>query len=145
MKTTMIFPHRPDTSSNGFEDTRLRLGLAFLLGIATFCNAWLAEARVTRFVVQTSEPFVAGADNMIDRVVDDIPDAEGGFMLIFSTTPFPGHQYRLDWRRADGGGNWYFSEQLGMEGWLCPALLRYFQDAPQQLYIQIKSRSGARA
>src|SRR6266446_6572479 len=45
------------------------------------------------------EPFVAGADTMIDRVVADIPDAERGFTLIFSTTPFPGHQYRLDWKR----------------------------------------------
>src|SRR5271169_311198 len=44
------------------------------------------------------EPFVAGADTMIDRVVADIPDTEHGFMLVFSTTPFPGHQYRLDWR-----------------------------------------------
>jgi hypothetical protein len=61
MKTTMIFPYRPNTSGNRFEGTLLRLGLAFLLGIATFCNAWLAEARVTRFVVQTSEPFVGGA------------------------------------------------------------------------------------
>ena len=30
------------------------------------------------------EPFVAGADTMIDRVVADIPDAERGFTLIFS-------------------------------------------------------------
>jgi hypothetical protein len=51
------------------------------------------------------EPFVAGADTMIDRVVADIPDAEHGFTLIFSSTPFPGHQYRLDWRRAGDGGN----------------------------------------
>lgn len=53
------------------------------------------------------EPFVAGADIMIDRVVADIPDAEHGFTLIFSSTPFPGHQYRLDWQRAEGGGNWH--------------------------------------
>jgi hypothetical protein len=30
------------------------------------------------------EPFVAGADAWIDRVVADIPDAERGFVLIFS-------------------------------------------------------------
>ena len=86
------------------------------------------------------EPFVAGADTMIDRVVADIPDAEHGFTLIFSSTPFPGHQYRLDWRRAGDGGNWYYADQLDMEGWLCPALLRYFPDAPKQLYVQTKSR-----
>jgi hypothetical protein len=85
------------------------------------------------------EPFVAGADTMIDRVVADIPDAECGFLLVFSSSPFPGHRYRLDWRRSEGGGNWYYSEDLETEGWLCPALLRYFAEAPRQLYVQVKS------
>jgi hypothetical protein len=31
------------------------------------------------------EPFVAGADTMIDRVVADLPATEHGFTLIFST------------------------------------------------------------
>jgi hypothetical protein len=35
------------------------------------------------------EPFVSGADTWIDRVVADIPDAENGFTLIFSSSPFP--------------------------------------------------------
>lgn len=78
--------------------------------------------------------------DVIDRVVADIPDAKYGFMLIFSSTPFPGHQYRLDWRRAEGGGNWYYSAQVDLEGWLCPALLRYFPVAPKQLYVQTKPR-----
>jgi len=86
------------------------------------------------------EPFVSGADTWIDRVVADIPNAENGFTLIFSKTPFPGHQYRLDWRRAESGGNWYYSADLDMEGWLCPALFRYFSDAPASLYAQIKAR-----
>ena len=86
------------------------------------------------------EPFVAGADTMIDRVVADIPDAEHGFTMIFSSTPFPGHQYRLDWRREESGGNFYYAEQLDMEGWLCPALLKYFTEAPKQLYVQTKRR-----
>ena len=58
------------------------------------------------------EPFVSGADTWIDRVVAGIPNAENGFTLIFSSTPFPGHQYRLDWRRAESGGNWYYSADL---------------------------------
>jgi hypothetical protein len=49
------------------------------------------------------EPFVSGADTWIDRVVADIPNADKGFILIFSSTAFPGHQYRLDWRRAEAG------------------------------------------
>jgi hypothetical protein len=87
------------------------------------------------------EPFVSGADSMIDRVVADIPDAVHGFTLIFSGTPFPGHQYRLDWRRGESGGNWYYAEALDMEGWLCPALLRYFEEPPRQLYVQTKGRT----
>jgi hypothetical protein len=87
------------------------------------------------------EPFVAGADTMIDRVVADIPDAEKGFTLIFSASPFPSHQHRLDWQRADVEGNWYYSEELKLEGWLCPALLLYFKEAPKHLYVQVKARS----
>src|SRR5262249_43116846 len=82
------------------------------------------------------EPFVSGADTMIARVVSSIPHAESGFLLLFSSAPFPGHQFRLEWRCADSGGNWYYSSQLEMEGWLCPALLRYFPAAPQELYVQ---------
>jgi len=85
------------------------------------------------------EPFVAGADTMIDRVVADIAKAECGFTLIFSSTPFPGHRYRLDWSRAEHDGNWYYSAELDLEGWLCPALLRYFAEPPKQIYVQAKA------
>jgi hypothetical protein len=84
------------------------------------------------------EPFVAGADTMIDRVVANIPNADRGFTLIFSASPFPGHQFRLDWRRAEDEGNWYHSGDLGLEGWLCPALLLYFAEAPKSLYVQVR-------
>jgi hypothetical protein len=89
------------------------------------------------------EPFVGGADTMIDRVVSGIPDAEGGFSMLFSASPFPGHQFRLEWRRADSSGNWYYAPQLDMEGWLCPALLRYFETAPAELYVEVRSLSRA--
>lgn len=50
------------------------------------------------------EPFVAGIDTMIDRLVASIPDAEKGFRLLFAPTPFPGHTVRLEWRREEYGG-----------------------------------------
>ena len=34
----------------------------------------------------SKEPFVSGADTMIDRVVADIPDADQGFVMLFSQT-----------------------------------------------------------
>ncbi|HZR16250.1 MAG TPA: hypothetical protein VFE51_02895 [Verrucomicrobiae bacterium] len=40
------------------------------------------------------EPFVSGADTMIDVLVSDIPNAEKGFRLLFSATPFPGYKVK---------------------------------------------------
>jgi hypothetical protein len=34
---------------------------------------------------------------------------------------------KLEWRREEYGGNWYYSPQFDMEGWLCPALFKYFE------------------
>ena len=87
------------------------------------------------------EPFVAGADTMIDRAVADIPNAASGFVMVFSASPFPGHQIKLEWRRGDASGNWYYSRELEREGWLCLALYRYFDEAPKELFVQVKRRS----
>jgi hypothetical protein len=86
------------------------------------------------------EPFVAGIDTMIDRLVASIPNAEKGFRLIFSPTPFPRYTAKLEWRREEHGGNWYFSPQFGIEGWLCPALFKYFDKAPPELYARAEPR-----
>src|SRR2546421_10443061 len=69
------------------------------------------------------EPFIAGIDTMIDKAVAGIPNAEKGFRAIFSSSPFPGANLKLEWRRPESEGNWYYSDQFKMEGWLCPALL----------------------
>jgi hypothetical protein len=82
------------------------------------------------------EPFVSGADRIIDEMVADIPNARDGFTLIFAATPFPGYRVKLDWLREEYGGNWYHHPLLGIEGWLCPAMFKYFDKAPQNLYVQ---------
>ena len=86
------------------------------------------------------EPFVSGADTMIDSLVTDIPDADKGFRLLFSASPFPGYTLKLEWRREEYGGNWYFSLQFNMEGWLCPALFKYFDTAPKEIYVKAEQR-----
>ena len=86
------------------------------------------------------EPFVSGADAIIDRAVAHIPDAPSGFLLLFSSSPFPGHMYRLEWRRVEMEGNWYYAPDLDMEGWLCPALLKYFAEPPRELYMQVNAK-----
>jgi hypothetical protein len=68
------------------------------------------------------EPFVCGIPQMIDRLVADagIAEARKGFRLLFSATPFPGHQGTFKRLRAEHNGTWYRDESNGTEGWLCP-------------------------
>src|SRR4030095_13021606 len=76
------------------------------------------------------EPFVAGIDTMIDRLVASIPDAEQCFRYVFSATPCRVRRVRLEGRREEYGGNLYSTPQFDIEGWLCPALFKYFDKAP---------------
>jgi hypothetical protein len=38
--------------------------------------------------------------------------------------------------------NWYRSEEPAMEGWLCPALFRYFDEAPRNLYVKAEVKKS---
>jgi len=88
------------------------------------------------------EPFVAGADTVIDRMVAHIPGAAGGVTFLFSASPFPGSQHELVRRREENGGNWYYSPDFDLEGWLCPALFKYFDTAPPSIHVQVKAKAG---
>ena len=87
------------------------------------------------------EPFIAGIDTMIDKAAADVPNAEKGFRAIFSAAPFPGANLKLEWRREESGGNWYHNDRFKMEGWLCPALLKYFPTAPREIYVKIEPKN----
>jgi hypothetical protein len=92
------------------------------------------------------EPFVAGADTMIETAVrlKGIPQPESGFLLVFSAGPFPDADFQLHWLRESDGGNIYQAhfESEGktqqLEGWLCPALELYYPEAPPTLYVQVR-------
>lgn len=90
------------------------------------------------------EPFVNGADTIILRAVEEqgIPDPGAGFELRFSDRPLaPGMYYGLHWMGdetlAGLAGNWYYSPDFEMSGWLCPALLHYYKKPPMHLYFQV--------
>jgi hypothetical protein len=87
------------------------------------------------------EPFVSGADTIIDRMVEGIPNADAGVTISFSAQPFPGYQHELNWAREEFGGNWYGHPRFEMEGWLCPALFKYFDRAPAHIYAQVKPKA----
>jgi len=80
------------------------------------------------------EPFIAGMSEMIDVLVEEIPDADLGFNLVFSKTQFPGAR-KLVLMIEEDGGAWYRDVETRMGGWLCPALFLYFDSAPEQAYV----------
>lgn len=82
------------------------------------------------------EPFIAGVPKILDKMVAEIPDAEDGFRLLFSASDFPGATHKFLLRRPEKGGNWYYSPDYKLEGWLCPSLFKYFRQAPRILYVR---------
>lgn len=85
------------------------------------------------------EPFVEEANGFLDALTAHIPNAKAGFRLIFSARPFPGFALNFKLQRAEFDGHWYACEQVGGEGWLCPALLKYFDAAPPELYAKAEA------
>jgi hypothetical protein len=85
------------------------------------------------------EAFVGGTDTIIDHATAHILNASKGFLVVFSAGYFPDAHIILEWVREDGGGNVYRWKEQEMEGWLCPALLKYFARPPQKLYIQVRA------
>ncbi|BDA75404.1 hypothetical protein CAL7716_095700 [Calothrix sp. PCC 7716] len=85
------------------------------------------------------EPFVSGIPEMIDILVKDIPNLDEGFKLLFSGNPFPGYQAELIWLREEYNGHWYLWGEKKLEGWLCPALFKYFETQPNRIYCKAES------
>lgn len=98
-------------------------------------GVWMFDDRAKDLI---REPFVSGIPAMMDLLVADIDDAEKGFALYFSDRPFPGAQLHVELAGPESGGNWYKIEINGteMKGWLCPALFKYFDRAPETIYVK---------
>jgi hypothetical protein len=85
------------------------------------------------------EPFVGGADTIIDHATAHLPNAHQGFLAVFSAGYFPDAQIMLEWVREEGGGNVYRWTEKEMEGWLFPGLVRYFANPPEKFCLQVKA------
>ena len=75
------------------------------------------------------EPFVSGANEIIDLLIGR--NGAKNVTLIFSANPFPAAA-QIRWLREESGGNWY--RYRSQEGWLCPALFKFFERAPKTIY-----------
>ena len=85
------------------------------------------------------EPLMEGVPQMIDALVQSIPNAKQGFRLLFSAQPFPGWQKKLTWLREEAGGDRYACENPHVEVRLRPTLLWYFDQAPAEIYVKAEA------
>ena len=99
-------------------------------------NTWVFDDEKVGLI---QEPFVFGADLFLSFLAKEIPDAGKGFRLIFSSASFPGYQKKVSRVEGEMGGNWYETDDPHMKGWLCPALFRYFDEAPAEIYVKAES------
>lgn len=87
------------------------------------------------------EPLVAGIPEILEELIldNDIPmkKAVKGLRVVFAGKEFPGAQIKLTRGKKESGGAWYSTDDE-LEGWLCPALLKFFKTAPTKLYVAVK-------
>jgi len=85
------------------------------------------------------EPFVAGADTLIDTLTGGLTDS---CQIIFSKDAFPTANFVVDKVDAGpaGGTNYKYNavNNTTHKLWLCPALLKYFSNPPNNIHFQIK-------
>jgi hypothetical protein len=83
------------------------------------------------------EPFVCGVPEVFDQLLLAKGITGDRFNLLFGESKFPGHDLHATWVREESGGNWY-ATSIG-EGWLCPAMFNYYDQAPRDIYFSIQS------
>ena len=90
------------------------------------------------------EEFVCGMTQIIDAVLDDNGiepmSVASGFRLTFSANRWPESTHVLQWLHEEDGGNVYeirLKDGSTMQGWLCPALLCFFDKAPKQIHVSV--------
>ena len=87
-----------------------------------------------------ANPFLDRSPEMVDRVLRQaqLPPRQS-FVLTFADHDWPGVGYRfvLDWVRENSAGHWY--RWNGAEA-LYPALVRYFDTPPEQIYCYLTAR-----
>lgn len=90
----------------------------------------------------SQEPFICGSNEVLTALVNErqIPSAEtDGFALIFGDEPIGDGQTVLHLVCRENEGVRYATTVNGqqMTGWLCPQFWRYFDEAPERIYLAL--------
>ncbi len=92
------------------------------------------------------EPFVEGADLLLDAMSGrDNYEYISQCSFYFSKNPLPNWDVKLTKESEDGYEGTYYmvdfpAKNAKNEGpiWLCPALLKFFDKSPKNIYVKIK-------
>ena len=95
-----------------------------------------------------AEAFVAGADTLIDKILEKHKlDPEGNLVLLFSTEFFPSangsadvYKLKIDKKNTKLGEGTYY-DLMEHKAWLCDTLLDYYKKPPKAIYFHIKGES----
>jgi hypothetical protein len=99
-------------------------------------GTWVFDDTIRNLV---EEPFVMGADRIIDKLVNDNQCQKCNF--IFSNIEMPESTTILEKvpRLKTPVGAYYKCNKTGLIGWLCPALNLYFKESPDKIYVKIEN------
>lgn len=90
------------------------------------------------------EPFVGGTNKLIDQLIHDSLYVKEGdeISIYFSDTEFLGAEFVLGKTELEYNGAWYSLGLMedSLEGWLCPATLKYFKTFPKRIYISLYTK-----
>ena len=99
-------------------------------------GTWVFNDEVKNLV---EEPFVFGADIIINKIVNDINCQQCKF--IFSTSELPEYDTVLEKVNTNSKiniGTYYRCSKTKLVGWLCPALSLYYKESPEKIYVKIE-------
>lgn len=85
------------------------------------------------------EPFVSGVPETIDDLARDIPDVGVEFSAVVVIPAISELSAYAAWVREEMGGNWCKANDPPTEGWVWPALFRYFARPPTEFFVMAES------
>jgi len=127
-------------------NTRDYLNSIYTMRVYRHESAWVFDHYGLGLI---KEPFVAGADEIFDEIAHlrAVDPSRARIDILFSDAQFPGWQILAEHLGPSMGGDDYhiisseFETLDTHEFWLCPALLKYFADAPNKIFMKVTNVS----
>ncbi len=100
-------------------------------------ETWVFDDKYLEIV---AEPFVMGASEAIQVIVDKVAKDKVTPTIIFGET-LPIYDIKISLTQDLGNSAWYrMDSDLGaMDLWLCPVITRYWKSPPKTIFIKIEN------